>query len=122
LATPNNWKLDLSYLIQDVMNAAEVQDWEKIEARANDLKVWARASLRAKSHPQVNDQPKNDEITKDSEGQRVYPTGFLEMIELAKTITEELVFRPTCPNWERVFEVTRNLEVAVNSHVRRNLN
>ena len=122
MEAPNNWKWDLSCLFQDVMDAAEVQDWEKIEARANDLRLWARASLRSEIHPQANDQPKNDGITEDSEGRRVYPAVFLEMIELTKTVTEELVSRPMCPNWERVFEVTRSLEVAVSGQIRRNLN
>lgn len=122
MVNQSNWKWDLCRLFKDVMNAATDENWERIETRANDLRILARVASRTVHRPDTNEWSNSDAARKGAESQTGFPPGFLEMIELTKTVTEELVFRPTAPDWERLFKVCHNLEVLVKKNVQEHLN
>lgn len=50
---------DLPELLWDVINAAAARDWERVENKAEDLKVWARAAKKVLTDPSANEHPGN---------------------------------------------------------------
>jgi len=44
---------DLSKILRDVINAAATRDWDRVELKAEDLKVWARTAKKALMEPEM---------------------------------------------------------------------